>query len=193
MYYGLTALINGAAVGSIVIWLARLVRRGPPFPVLPGHYLLMLQGGSVGVQWLFYGVVELSRQGSEQRPSAFFIAWALASAISAALALVCAILCPRPPRWLAFFLAYVVVELLQAMVALFTLGMLSGASSRLIDIDWLIPFSALVPLVCVIVAAWRDRTERAPHDWLHWTGIAVFVAGLIAYWLATLALWITTA
>lgn len=40
----------------------------------------------------------------------------------------------------------------------------------------------LVGGLLVLLAVWQDASRREPRDWLHWTGVVVYLCGTVIAW-----------
>ena len=190
------AFIYGAAVGGVFLWMSRLVRGGPKFPVAAGHWLLLIQGCLALLSWACMGMLSLLQGFGELgfdsgNFRAFLIIWLVQKVVPILLWIAAAVLCSGPTYWRVALGVHAISDALCAL--LLSLAILSTfGSNDLFDGVWAIgavQLLDLLPALAVLVAAVLDLAYGVRRDWLHWVGVAIIFAGgivSILWWLVAM-------
>ena len=180
---------TGLAVALLIAVAWRLVRRGPLLLVQPGHWLLLIAGvtflKNVAVQLAGYGVMRalMVDERIELMLSFRSIVDAMGSAAIAALYLIAWERTAQPPRWRVYFLAGSAVFWLVAIGTLLILAtnfVEQGQSALMVTIAVLGVPLVIVFLVSFPWAVGRDIWNKQRRDMLHWAGVIVVVATVLA-------------
>lgn len=176
-----SSTIYGVAIASVAIFVHRRFRKGPPFPVQPGHWLLFIQGLLVLFTLPAWSVFVLlqSRWISDGdirwfTPSILFVGlqvlshgitiggygWALRRL-------------QAERRWRLLFWFELGLGVCNLLACL-TEWVRWWPASSFLAFEWMSAFVSAVWLVVVAILDWRQRTRR---DWLHWTGVVVQLSG----------------
>ena len=175
------SVVYGAALASVILFGYRRVTKGAPFPVLPGHWLLLIQGVVFTIGFAGHMAMWVAQQWVDNFiPAMYGLAQWLANGV-AVLLLVAAILrLDDFSYWRRYFWASLVLHAIRA-----TAGMM-GTTWR----TWLVAFSLqrwLYGLGAIVLAIWllvvvvRDWRRGARRDWLHWTGVVVTLSGPVLF------------
>ena len=168
IFVGLLAVVQGTALGGLVIWVARRMR-GLRFPIYPGEVLFVLLGFEV-VCWLPAELLPMFNEIA----APFTLRWTV-SGFQPHLLLLSAFFASlyflagrrfRIDRWRIFF--YVEAGS-RAMIILqpFLGALLWYTSHQVLDI-----VAATLMVVIVVI----DRRERLPYTWTHWLGAALVIS-----------------
>jgi hypothetical protein len=188
-YQGAQAMINGAAVATVPIWITRLVRGGPPFPTAPGHYLALLGAGSCVTQVVGNVVIQGLREIGVDDYGYYLIISMLLAALAGLMGLVCVIFCSRPPRWMLVFVVIVLCKGLVVIAALATLAShRSGFVSARSMPQWAYWISTIAVSVAIVTASAIDLARRVRRDWLHYVGVGAYLAQAVTYWVFLVAM-----
>jgi len=193
VFVSLNSAVAGAGLAGTVVLIHARVRRGPPFLSHPGHWLLISRAAGILLTSLAFLLVRPNTFEGD-----FALVWLglwycflLAYLVPTILYLVAAqSMDLHRWRWtfvaMAAFAAFVVVgQYLEIARLIFSLDpklLTSTASSVAIGRP------SLPPALVVVGIATYDAATGERRDWLHWAGVAVFVASacLSAVWVITI-------
>jgi len=187
------AAVFAVAVGpGVASWAIFAWRRfhGIRFPTQPGEWLLLITGASYLVDFLTLLLLALSWppptiQYSEM-PRGLIVKhllWQSGTPLFSCLCFALAAFWVRRPRsWMVFYLLLIVQNLAFALalatysIVLLTqanwiqeVGQFLGATSPRVVLG-------VLPIVALSLAIAMDLKRGRRRDWLHWTGIAVYVS-----------------
>jgi hypothetical protein len=176
------APLLGAGVASLGVWAYRALR-GIPFPIHPGHWVLvtlgletLLRAGTSTVWRGLFG--ESVYDSTEIRFVVWALIWSSISLIGAGLFLTAAVRIRAGLPWKVF---------LGGQAAHASIISLRWAVTAFIPSWW--PQLALfaegvVACVCIVllfVAAAGDRRQRTQRDWMHWLGVITGLAAMLTH------------
>ena len=174
----LTSLGNGAALGGLLLWVARR-RRGLPFPEHPGEYLLVVLGLGEVVRWSYSLLLLPVTPATLTRNMALLYG----REVLAVVVLLWPLLAVRSRRWRVFFgamLASRALMLLYWVLSLSWLSLRAPATFSGLLLSCLVLLVAADAILVVIVL--RERWGGVRYPWTHWAGVAV------ALWLALIGI-----
>jgi hypothetical protein len=195
VYAGVLAIIHGAAVAMVPIWITRALRGGPPFPTAPGHFLGLLLAWNSVAQALasaaMAGLRILTEDGASASMSRLTLQLFVEMSL-APLALLSLMFCLQPTRWMVVFLVLALCNGMRILAR--TAGLMCEFQARY-DGAYLWPQRALwlsmIAISAVLIAATAiDLARSRPRDWLHYVGVIATIAQAAAYGGFLLAMWI---
>ncbi len=179
------SIVYGAALAGVILFGYRRLTKGAPFPVLPGHWLLLTWGivfivGSVGhaVQWAVRVWFD------SYPPLVYGLAQWLSHTVAASILLVAIIRVKDSSYWRMYLWASLVLQLIQADAGLMQVPAMT-MSFYLLQ-RWIYGLSAAVLVPWLLVTVARDWRRSVRRDWLHWTGIVVTLSGPVLFAIYTL-------
>ena len=177
----LQGIVMGAVFAAAMVLAHARLRYGSPLTRHPGHWLVLI----ISVTTFTYLVV-ITAFSALALPFARGVFTATYSAMATAqvIGYLIASWSSKRSSWRPLFATLALLEALRALVYL---GMLFDQSNIRI---WA-STSALPNWGRVIVCGWmmvlslRDLRRGQRRDWLHWTGIAAFIAstGIVLFWM----------
>lgn len=178
-------LVYGTAISTIGLLFWRRFRGGEPFPVHPGHWLLVLGGIAFAIDGVAFGIAKGIVWGWEShfgwRPSWFHIqqslAWGLAIVVAAAFEL------RLKTTWNWQLLAAVITGMIAVNWGTHTFIVADlvaqAVGSWLFTGAWpeyLAVWSSLIAnALCLLSMPLVLAYDRQPRDWLHWVGVTAAV------------------
>jgi hypothetical protein len=169
------AMLTGAGLGGLLMYFARR-RRGIPFPVEPGEWLLVVLGVDGFAQLCSVAARPLI-SGSSSYLGVYF-----ALLIVESLVPVVGYLLPvwfgklRGP-WRRFFRAAVILAGIWLMMMIaFALTQLGFAYWAVGGLRWIYLAMLILCAVFFGVAALNDFRKPAQRGWVHWAGIVTYVS-----------------
>ena len=183
------AIIVGAQLtGAIVLVHARLRGRTTRLLTQPGHWLLMIQGTFALLSICMYTLITVLLVGMNESPvSNIFMVFYGMLFLGTTLAYVIAACFTRQWRWKAAFLAIAVLAALQGATYLIAMAfsMYLYASSTMMA-----AYGRIAVSIWIIGLAGWDIARSERRDWLHWAGIAAYLAGIYATVFQILLQWL---
>ena len=190
----LNSILYGMALGGPILLVYRRLTGGAPFPVQPGHWLLLVEGFGCLIIWsAFVGTRVLERWNDTPDYDMFYVAVRVLT-IQASLAVVLACvgwrfrgeLYWRLYFWirLPFYMA-VALAWLPPLVSHYTqvpFSLVNGVQSCGVFVWGLW-------LVAAVIADWAKAKRR---DWLHWLGVVVSFGGTVMYLISRLWFWLAS-
>lgn len=176
------SIAYGAALAGVILFAYRRLTKGAPFPVMPGHWLLLTWGvvfvvGSVGhvARWAV-------RFWLDSYPTVMFVygfaQWL--THMAAALMLLVAILCVKDlAYWRVYLWASLVFQGILANMGL--IGMPAATMVSYMLQRWIYGLGAIVLVIWLLATLARDRRRGIRRDWLHWTGVIVTLSGPVLF------------
>ncbi len=180
----LKALIFGPAVASCFLFLWRLFRPSAPFPVEPGHWLLLLSGTLVGTGFLTHFTLGMHTVKFEAPNYDFFanVEQLTGAALACILFSLPVFLLKSEQRWTVLFGLFSALAATSCLVRLSRVGMSLGIWPASVQLKpHLIHFIPVVNLPAILVVVGLDIQHNVNRDWLHWVGIVVYLAGTTLY------------
>ncbi len=183
----LSAFARGAALGGLLLWVKRKLLGGAPFPVAPGHWLLLIGGVLAAIEALGYGIMVTVQRWQERdflNLNAYLtLQWIVY--LMGTVLLLLAYYFSRHTHWRVVFGGMAGMEFL--LLGLAVVALIQVATSRF---GWggiwlfylgriLITLNGLLAIVGVI----GDGISRTRRDWLHWTGLATCLSSVVLTWL----------
>ena len=185
------SIIYGASLGGLILFVYRRLFGGAPFPIQPGHWLLLFAGiiclGSMSMAALFKVASEWTdiigrgntlmgvRMLVIQCTQAAFLAWTVWQFRGELY-------------WRLHFWARLAVCIVGAMIWLPFLAYqdLYGVFALTRGLD---SCSIFVWGVWLVAAAVADLAKAKRRDWLHWLGVAVSLGAVTMYLISRLWFW----
>ena len=159
---------SGTALGGLVLWVTRRMRR-TPFPKHPGEYLLVVRGISsvlfLVLDFVILQTIKPAPVHARERAISLFN-------LIVAMVWIWAMLVVRARRWRAFFFVAAAFELLSCVL------LWAGVAHRG---AWRHALYTLVPVVLAVVVV-KDHRQGLRYPWTHWLGVGVQM------WIALVAL-----
>ena len=169
----LGSLAYGAAVGGLVLWIARRAR-GLAFPKHPGEYLLVVTGLrlTLHVSHVFLALW-IRHSAPDPTSTALPRAMAIGFPVLYSLLVLWPVLALKNRRWRGFFVALLAVQVLRALTFM---PILVHFGQRLYILFTLAVGPAVLDIAAdaiLIVIVFRDHRQRIRYPWTHWLGVAV--------------------
>jgi hypothetical protein len=169
------AMLTGAGLGGLLMYFARR-RRGIPFPLEPGEWLLVVLGVDGFAQLCSVGARPLVSRSSN------YLGVHLALLIVEALVSVVGYLLPvwfgkLHGPWRRFFRAAVILAGIWLMIMIaFALTQLGFAYWVVGGLRWIYLPILILCTVFFGIAAVREIRKPAQRGWVHWAGIITYVS-----------------
>lgn len=183
LFYG---LVYGAALAGLALPLVRRWRGGVPFPVQPGHWLLVTNGL---IALLLCASIVLLQTPADMGRQLASLGWqmtlhAAATGPPAVIYLWGAIAVRGGRRWAVVLAVLGLLHLFQAaclgLLATMAGGRATGLEILLFDVYRIVQsYGTLAAGFLVIGATLADVYRREDRDWLHLVGVFVEVATIV--------------
>ncbi len=188
----LTLILNllfAPPIGIILaglIWLAQVKRRTGRFCWRPGHWILACFGINYVLDWLFELILVATfaiagQPDSETYGICFLGAYAVSTMLTVPLLIAAAIAVERR-SWKSFFSLLAASHAIAAAKHLafaVAQGYYRLTFSMITAFEWATLTVSAGVVVAFVVALIRDRTAGTQNDWIHWSGVVVF----LLYWI----------
>lgn len=175
----------GAQVGGLLLFAwRRSINRQRDFPTQPGHWLLLVEGGSATLMLAGYGAFVLCYR--DQPGSPYWYVGLQIPNLSACSVGYCLgfVNTPGGSSWrLAFATIAVVYGIESMIIALPAVSLfLENQGNGWLQV-WEIShhWSGLVMGMAILVASLVDWRRHAQRDFLHWAGLAAFVVNVVLH------------
>ena len=177
------SLVSGAGLACLAVFLGRKWR-GIPFPVHPGHWLLLMSGIISAIHLPVRGAIlfalgtPLGIAGELHRFQAEMGIRGTALGAGALAWFFVALRFRTNTRWTCFFGVLAAADALMGSIY----GLVAIGNFRIWEIAYSVEaLCALCVPAYLLVVALRDLSAGARRDWLHWTGLAAVAAAMALY------------
>jgi hypothetical protein len=171
-------VISGAILAGMLVVVYTRYRFGPPCIQHPGHWLLLISGIVTLVYLPLYFLAESTVRA--ERPIFAFVLFRIVPYLAVTCGYFWAARATRLNRWRNLFWAMTLIRLLTC------LSELGGFIQVAYFSRWAMWTLVAIPLGgdlvlggWLFVVAVLDRKAGQRRDWLHWTGVATFLATVI--------------
>lgn len=170
-------VVSGATLAAAIVLVHARFRSSLPLGRHPGHWLVLIMSAATFTYLLL--VIGFIRVDVSRISNMFFLMTYGSIALAQGIGYLIASWSSKRSRWRPLFAT---LAMLEALRGLFFLGMFFNQS---------MVGTALPTWGRVIVTGWmmvlsvRDLRRGESRDWLHWTGIAAFIAttGISLFWM----------
>jgi len=172
------AIVYGTGIGGLGIFVARRIR-GIPYPIHPGHWILLAMGILTALGFVSWAIIELlvPRDAHEIRQHLQFLFEATSNVVGATIFCFPAWRLREGTRWTFYFAAEIVIYGLAFHLCwMHCFHFIFWPSYW----DARMAFN-VIGLIILCLSVILDFRVRRRREWLHYTGVAVVAVAMVLH------------